>query len=74
MQIELGYTDLFSLEPVDTRNRKFSDKATNFIEFIKARNQQKVEEGMDVDLNNPDDESKSASDFPGSKSLFLTRF
>lgn len=32
MQIEMGLTDLFSLEPVDSRFRNFSKKAPSFIE------------------------------------------
>jgi hypothetical protein len=45
MQLELGYTDLFSLEPVDSSNRKFSDKYPTFIEFIKAKNLAEEEQG-----------------------------
>lgn len=70
MQIELGYTDLFSLEPVDIHNRKFSDKAPNFFEYIKAKNQQKYAEGIDVDLENPSKKSNDDEEPAESKPHF----
>jgi hypothetical protein len=54
MQLELGFTDLFSLEPVDECNRKFSDKYPTFIEYIKAKNLAEQEQGQVIDLDHPD--------------------
>lgn len=48
MQIELGYTDLFSLEPVDQDLRKFSDKDPIYEEFVELRLKELEEEGEDI--------------------------
>ena len=74
MQIELGHTDLFSLEPVDGQNRKYSDKRPIFTEFIKVKNQEREEDGVDIDLNKSHDKFSSIdSEFENknSKSWFL---
>ena len=49
MQIEMGLTDLFSLEPVDTRFRNFSKKAPSFVEQIEEENMMDNEGGVDLE-------------------------
>ena len=52
MQIELGYTDLFSLEPVDIQLRPFSHKKKVFKEFMDAKERQRKYIGEVVDILN----------------------
>ena len=51
MQIEMGYTDLFSLEPVDVDLRKFSDKDPIYEEFVDMRLKELEEEGEDINVD-----------------------
>lgn len=51
MQIELGYTDLFSLEPVDEDLRKFSDKDPVYKEFVDMRIKELEEKGEDINVD-----------------------
>ena len=50
MQIELGYTDIFSLEPVDDQNRPFGIKKRLFKEYKKQKQLEAEAVGESVDL------------------------
>ena len=47
----MGYTDLFSLEPVDEDLRKFSDKDPIYEEFVDMRLKELEEEGEDINVD-----------------------
>jgi hypothetical protein len=49
MQIEMGLTDLFSLEPVDSRLRNYSRKSPSFVEQIEEENREEKEAGVDLE-------------------------
>lgn len=77
MQVELGHSDLFSLEPVDEDNRKLSDKKVQFKEFIEWQNNNIEQQGLAVDINDNADEEKSEDEdlFRGRNiSIFYNEF
>jgi hypothetical protein len=72
MQIELGHSDLFSLEPVDQDRRKMSEKKIQFKEFIDLCNQKIEEEGIAVDIEEDiDEKSEDPEQFKARKLILL---